>query len=314
LTQSGIPTASNFLVGKFFSVSLTMADPKSRARVERLLRGDIRVDDLTNLFLFARDRSDGRESVQEIGDFVAHHDERTKGIITRNTRDWFAIVRFFGPVFRPGGPHKYNLDQLPAITPQFIQATLRRLDHETIKKETGLSRAQANKMLPAILDGLLRNPDGTYAVSPTYREKEISLLKTLTSRIIAKPAFTGERLVTDFWATLRGNSLLSKEEQRSATLTNPAIQLFAVSIMHNCMIQIGEGSMVRLEAASIDGNIEVACSIISDTEDPKQIGFASALFVTSLDPLTYCQPQLLSVPRWQMEIELKPDGRLGILA
>jgi hypothetical protein len=48
-----------------------MADPGMRARVERLVQGDVRVDDLTRLFLFARDRCDGRECVREIGDFVA---------------------------------------------------------------------------------------------------------------------------------------------------------------------------------------------------------------------------------------------------
>lgn len=48
-------------------------DAKSLARVRRLLDGGLRLDDLTNLFLYARDRCNGRESVQEIGDFVAHH-------------------------------------------------------------------------------------------------------------------------------------------------------------------------------------------------------------------------------------------------
>jgi hypothetical protein len=69
----------------------TMAAPIQglRVRVERLLRGNFRAEDLNRLFLYARDRCQGRESVQEIGDFVAHHDERSKGVVTRRTRDFF---------------------------------------------------------------------------------------------------------------------------------------------------------------------------------------------------------------------------------
>jgi hypothetical protein len=57
-----------------------MGDPKSRARVQRLLSGDFCPDDLTGLFLYARDHCDGREPVAEIGHFVAHHSERDMGI------------------------------------------------------------------------------------------------------------------------------------------------------------------------------------------------------------------------------------------
>ena len=76
-----------------------MSDPKSRARVERILSGELRADDLANLFLYARDHCDGRETVKEVGDFVAHHTERTKGVVTRTARDWYAIVIFTaGPI------------------------------------------------------------------------------------------------------------------------------------------------------------------------------------------------------------------------
>jgi hypothetical protein len=66
-----------------------MSDAGMRARVVRLLEGRSTADDLTRLFLFARDSCDGREAIQEIGDFVAHAGERNKGLLTRAARDWF---------------------------------------------------------------------------------------------------------------------------------------------------------------------------------------------------------------------------------
>lgn len=80
-----------------------MADAKSRAKVQRLLSEDFRPSDLADLFLFTRDHCDGRESVVDIGDFVAHHDERDRGIITRSTREWFAVARYHASRFGPGG-------------------------------------------------------------------------------------------------------------------------------------------------------------------------------------------------------------------
>src|SRR4051812_38202095 len=115
-----------------------MPDEIMRSRVERLLRKDVRADDLTRLFLFARDRCDGRESVQEIGDFVAHHNERTKGTITRTVRDWAAIIQM-----RSWDPNiVLNPKRLPAIFPIFLRATARRLNQRIVVNQTGLARSE----------------------------------------------------------------------------------------------------------------------------------------------------------------------------
>src|SRR5579862_4110756 len=106
-----------------------MPDPGLRARVERLLRGDIRSEDLVRLFLYARDRCDGREPVQEIGDFVAHHDERTKGIVTRETRDWFLTARFF----RSAMQGAIDAKQLPSNFTNFLDASLRRISEGVLR-------------------------------------------------------------------------------------------------------------------------------------------------------------------------------------
>jgi hypothetical protein len=52
-----------------------------------LLSGRHLVHDLDRLFLAQRDRGHERESFREIGDFVAHRDERQKGLVTQTCRD-----------------------------------------------------------------------------------------------------------------------------------------------------------------------------------------------------------------------------------
>jgi hypothetical protein len=66
-----------------------MLDLDLQRRVQRLLRGDRRSDDLDRIFLSLRERSYGRASIREIGDFVAHRDKREKGLVTEKVRDIF---------------------------------------------------------------------------------------------------------------------------------------------------------------------------------------------------------------------------------
>jgi hypothetical protein len=104
-----------------------MSDSGIRARIERLLRGNFRSHDLTALFLYSRDRSRGRESVQELGDFIAHNDLRTKGILTRLTRDWH-ITAWFHFLSVQGAVRD---TQLPARFPDFLRASLRETPNNT---------------------------------------------------------------------------------------------------------------------------------------------------------------------------------------
>ena len=84
-------------------------------------------DDLTRLFLYARDRCDGRECVREIGDFVAHHNERFKGLVTRTSRDWFLSA------LNVAGPDRhFEWKRLPPIYIEFIEAQFRKLHNAII--------------------------------------------------------------------------------------------------------------------------------------------------------------------------------------
>ena len=178
-----------------------MVDARSRARVERMIAGDFRPDDLTHLFLFARDRCDGREAVREIGDFVAHHAERVKGPITRSAREWFAIATFVAWQF---SGQALDARSLPAVFPDYLRATLRRAE----LKVAG-SRVKAMKSLEDAIAKFTQAADGTYSQTSLLDQREVDLLNLLTSQIVAKAAFSGERLYRDFIATLKSNGLIS---------------------------------------------------------------------------------------------------------
>jgi hypothetical protein len=287
-----------------------MVDSKSRSRVERLIRGELRNDDLMNLFLFARDHCDGRASVKEIGDFVAHHSDRYRGIVTETARDWFAIVRFSTVSLAQIGA--INPLKLPAVTPRHLSATLERLSTEQIKERCGLSRKDAHKLLPILIGKLTKNKDGTYAADQNYSEREAGLFNGLCGVIIANPAFNGAELFRDFSATLKSNGLMLKSEIAALLIQKPTIELFAVATMHNCNVEIEKGLVVRLKASS-QGGTSIAVNAAIPTVENSQILISTAMFVTDLTSTDYCEPDLLEMAEWDADIELTPNGRLGLL-
>jgi hypothetical protein len=155
-------------------LSFIMADPKSRARVERLLSGTFRPDDLTGLFLYARDHCDGREPVADIGDFVAHHNERDKGIVTRSTREWFAVARYHLPRFGPNGK-PLDSEKMPPATRQYFKIAVNRIDPKLIREKTGMRRADAYKRLNDIAERLTQGADGTWALLAASRVARITI-------------------------------------------------------------------------------------------------------------------------------------------
>jgi hypothetical protein len=289
-----------------------MPDRKSRARVERLLRGEFCSDDLTNLFLYARNRCDGRESVAEIGHFVAHPDERDRGIVTRATQEWFITARYHFSKYNLPLNSPKNVLKLPPVAQDFFRIAVSRIDPKSFRKitdKTGWPRQEADRFMSKLAGRLTRNPDGTWALPKKLADKELLLYTWLTRVIVSKPAFEADRLCDDFLATLKSNSPISKDEIRTHGDTlRTLVQLYAVTVMHNCPVQVGDGTNVQLIAGHDKGNkIHVSAPIPVD----KPQFMISPMFLTNLDSASHCHPTLLTMNFWgDFEIELGRDQRL----
>jgi len=294
-----------------------MADPKSRARVERLLGGNFRPDDLTGLFLFARDHCDGREAVAEIGHFVAHHNERDKGIVTRATRDWFTVVRFYMSRFGQSAEALpvYG-DKMPSSTRDYFRIAVNRIDAKYIREKTGMRRADAHRLLNDVTERLVQNADGTWALPDNLMPQEVSLVECVIGVLVTKPAFDAERLCDDFLATLKSNGLITKEElSEHKSSLQTLVQLFAVATMHNCIVQIGDGTVAQLRGrtAPTIGRIMIYANVPGAVPYAPQVAFGASMFTANLDPNIHCHPDLLTDKEWDCEVEVAPDRRLSPL-
>ncbi len=285
-----------------------MPDAGLKARVDRLLSGDIRSEDLTRLFLYVRDHCDGRESVQEIGDFVAHHSERTKGIVTRETRDWFLTTRLkFMALKTP-----LDGSKLPSNFVEYLWASLRRIGPGI--KRSGISSSKARRMLSDLVKKFDANPDGTLAISQKHTAEEINLINYLASQLVARPAFTADRLFNDFSEALKSNGLLAKNKMNDFKKLKPVVLLFAASVMHNCVIRIDEGFTCTLVAAPTgEGETININAPVPTIEDPS-VFISSAMFSTGLPMKESCEDSLQATPQpWSFDLEITSAQKLAKL-
>jgi hypothetical protein len=227
-----------------------MVDAKSRLKVQRLLGSDFRSGDLSDLFLFARDHCDGRQTVVDIGDFVAHHSERDRGIITNSTRDFFTVVRYHMSTFMPNGLRRpFDGARMPPATKNYFKIAANRIEAKTIREKTRLHRKEAHERLNNIANLLTKNDDETWILPRDLTGIDMKLLECISSYLVLKPAFDSERLIEDFLATLKSNGLITREELRSnRARLGEIVQLFAVALMHNCVVQIDDGTTTQLRA------------------------------------------------------------------
>ena len=150
-----------------------------RGSIERILSGDVRVQDLHALFFSMRQESGGKGIVSEIAHFVAHPEPRTQGITRDELRDFYAFLKFRGPF----ETSRLEMTDLPATVPEALRANLRRTRGSDLKREAGTNPIHAKRVLDRILARVGPTGSGGLSKLTIVDREEWALLKLLASRL-----------------------------------------------------------------------------------------------------------------------------------
>jgi hypothetical protein len=260
-----------------------------RRRVERLLAGRRSLEDLQRIYLDLRDRAYGRASVLEIGDFVAHRDERVKGVVTRRVEDlllsgrtWIASVL----------GERLSLES--PILRDRARANLRLATDEQIRARLGLKREVAKSALERGLKALSRKERIT--------EREAEVLVFFGTKFIWNPAFTDDQLFDDLVAVLIKNGALAQGEIDEFRAVKVFNTLFAITQMHGSTIVAADGTRSPIYGfgANSFGRLEVKGQLSLATE-PKPITAELCMFWSGLDVRAHCRAALLGDPATWVE-------------
>jgi hypothetical protein len=291
-------------------VATVVGDSALRIRVERLARGEFKVEDLTTLFLALRDRAGGRQSVVEVGDFVAHREERKKGFVNRAVREFFVRIRFVLE-FKP--PNQITPYDMPAYIPELLRASAAHMDYRARKGETNFTRVSVQRALPGLLANI-RNAGGRTFIWPGASQLDFALFDLLVGLHTFNPLFTEASLFDEFVGALIENGLLHKKEVADFRSIKGAVALFALSHMHQCFVDLGGGVKGYLEASPYGGGSDkIAVVAIVPAMDAKGASVAHAVFLTERTVADDCAPEMVTDPEqpyWNFPVEVGPDKKL----
>ena len=276
-------------------------DVELRRRVERLLGGQILIEDLNRIFLGLRERFYGREAFQEIGHFIAHADERTHGVISKRARDYFLYMRIIMPVILK--------------TPGFIAsgsqfgAALKANLNLFLDDEIGMRRDVAESIVGRIATKVDRMQDGRLITKRPLTEKENELGKRLTAVIISRPIFTADVLCRDFIEVLAKNNILRGSEAINLSYIRDKLAAFAIWRMHGCTIILPDGAEATLHGSCQDNHVGVYVTVPRPSGSDSRPYIALPVFIAETDVTSMCDDDLL-YKTWDFPIELSVSGKL----
>jgi len=210
-----------------------MIDDDLHLRAKRLLGGQHRTDDLDRFYLDLRERTHGRASFREIGDFVAHRGERNRGPVTPVARDVITSVSIWSLGFRGKKPTYPELAQA-------ARANFRLASDKQLKDGCGLKRSAVKK----VVDRALPRFEGGGPID----DEELRVLLYLANRFIWRPAFTDDEVVKDFCDVLTLNKIVSKADRPALLAARDFVSLYALICMHGTSIALEDGTSAQLLA------------------------------------------------------------------
>lgn len=280
---------------------LLMLDEDLARRLDRLLRGERRCDDLDRLFLGLRERPGACGSVREIGDFVAHRGQREKGPVTERARDILTSFESWLRISVHGGPFTSNEVRKVA------EANLRNASQAQLSARLGMTRAVAKSVLA---QGFKKLENGRRATP-----REVRTIDYLGGAFIWNAAFTDESLTNDLVCMLSEAGLLKKADHDRFRGLSAFIALYVVTLMHGSAVLLDSGRAdLTAGFANKDNHLEVTARL-SVSGQPKPVFATVCMFWTTLKAATHCAPTLLADGAcWARPLEIDGDGRLAFLA
>lgn len=269
-----------------------------RRRVTRLLRGERRVTDLDRLFADLRMLKPGRSSVQEIGHFAVHRDERDNGISLSRANDIQTSARLWQQQFDGRTP---SVDDLREAG----RANFNIMPEPRLRERLGISKQTAQQSFNKAIR--------KFAAGRPLKAREQEVLKVIGLSMMWQFALDDQTLCTDFADLLVMEGALAESAQAQFESAYQFISLYALSIMHGARLRMADGETTQLRLASSDSGLLRIKAQIPVTDIPMPITTSVPLFETALSAEIHCEAQLLSAFDEAVPAEISGDRLVALV-
>lgn len=289
-----------------------MTPGKRKERIERILSGHIRCDDLMLLYIFLRDNTKNKKgSVAEIGHFCAHSAERTKGVSLVAGQNWMTTTLYFMAALEHPKARARNPFSLPKIARDYFRIAHELIPHKVLRKNLSGSQNKLKDIGESVSASLIENENGTLSLPIGIGAEGWNYFKAVTSIFPSSPLFTGQQIGSEFISALMENSMIEKtltKDEKGKLST--AAQLFTICLLHRRSLRTAGDISISLHA-SANGMLSVNASFRAIAlPDGRELHIASPILTTLLAAGDYCESPSLETTWDSKSLDISQNGKI----
>ncbi|WP_156629647.1 hypothetical protein [Methylobacterium sp. Leaf85] len=290
------------------------------ARVERVLSGKRRSDDLLKTVLWLRFQCAG--SVKELGHFLAHFDAKDRGAPTKEMTNYFLYMKTFlgsrdESAITP--EHIMGVFKFDDMSPDFragLTARFQNVKGIELYKTTGIPITEAPRILETALSKAELKKNGKYTLKGKCTNEEVKLLQGMMGNFGDRHILNADEVFKEFVSALAENGVVDANDPRIQSVKE-FYSLFVAVSLNNSKLNMG-GIEADLELLVIEGKVKVmARAIIYTSVKGGHIFHVAPIYWTDImaesvmDGQTQAHLSDLKIPHRPVEID--EFGRLVLI-
>ncbi|WP_429157928.1 hypothetical protein [Aeromonas veronii] len=202
---------------------------KAQKIISKIESGEFDENDIDNLFMKLRAYSQGKNIFREIADFVAHNDERDRGLANTSLETMYLRMKFF---IEYNSPQK-TIDiskEFPLWIKRLMLLQVDKFDDKVLRDKFNVT---SQRLKTRIDNNFKENKKEKTAVirDGKMSNDTLNAIQYIMSYLISKPAFTHDELIRELVDVISINSIPIDKE--SFILQSEKISLCIILLLHN---------------------------------------------------------------------------------
>lgn len=226
---------------------------KARKALAKIESGTFDENDLEILMIRLRPYSQDCRIFREAADFVAHNDERNKGLVNESL-DAFALSFKYFQEFQGTGKNLLPIfDDFPSYVKNLLIYQVDKFSDDKIKEELSMTKHQLRELVRDVVRK--GGKPGTCTVRPSTKKRKIDALGLLLGRIIVKPVFSRGEFMSDLRKVIHLNGI--ELDSDKFNVQEPKIILLFSLLMHRVVFTLSEGGSAVCHMRADDNILKI---------------------------------------------------------
>lgn len=286
---------------------------KAQKLVTKIELGEFDENDVDNLFMRLRAYSHGNKLFREVADFVAHNDERNRGIANESLEAFYLSFKFFLEYTSPKKPLDIT-GSFPLYVKKLIKYQIDKCKEDELKSKFNVNKRRLKSRVDTIF-----SEDKKLQIASMKKgkmsEQTFRAIQHTLGFIGSQPAFEPKQVVAELIRVIKTNKILVNEKkvfEQSDRITVCVMLLLheskfeygahkqgycriscdKPSISHNQKFVDKDGNPVELEESF--GSLQVQGHVVLEKEG-KDLTICYPLMTTELDVEDWCDEGLFVI-------------------